>query len=529
MKAVIYSRVSTDEQKENGFSLQDQTARLKKYCREKKYEIVKHYQDDHSAKNFNRPAFKEFLIDVKSKVIKPDIFLCVRMDRFSRDSFESLNMLRDFKRQDIKFETIENNIELDSPESIIPYMLNLVLPEVENKRRGLNTKRGLRQALREGRWTSKAPIGYYNDIVNKIILPHKNFAPIISWAFEVYAKGLYSVSEIRNMMLEKGLKISKQAFYNFISNKLYIGKIVIKQWENEPEEIVNGIHEPIVAEEIFFECQKRLTQKKKPYQGKTSSEELPLKGFLICPKCGRIMTGSASKGNGGLYHYYHCQRKYGCNNSYKANDANTNFINYLNSFEISDEVANLYVNILEDVFAKQDDNKQSERHNIEQAIKNIDNQIDSLENKFLDELISAEQFNHLTQKLEYRKNDLVSKHVVINSSKKDFNKYLSFGFSMLADLSNYYKEASTTTKQRIIGSIFPEKIIYENKEYRTSKMNEVIRLLCAPDKAFAKRKPIKFDRLSIVAPLSIQLSNHFYEDLAKIAQLEPFLKVKMIC
>jgi predicted site-specific integrase-resolvase len=56
-KAIIYTRVSTDDQKENGFSLQDQEARLRKYCQQNDIEILDHYQDDHSAKNFNRPAF----------------------------------------------------------------------------------------------------------------------------------------------------------------------------------------------------------------------------------------------------------------------------------------------------------------------------------------------------------------------------------------------------------------------------------------------------------------------------------------
>ena len=89
-KAVIYTRVSTDEQKEHGFSLPEQKGRLIKECERKKYEILEPYEDDHSAKNFNRPEFKRFQADINSGRIKPDIFLCVRYDRFSRTAEETL-------------------------------------------------------------------------------------------------------------------------------------------------------------------------------------------------------------------------------------------------------------------------------------------------------------------------------------------------------------------------------------------------------------------------------------------------------
>ena len=54
MKAIIYSRVSTTEQKEQGFSLQDQEIRLKRHCEQNGDEVVAHYQDDASAKDLCR-------------------------------------------------------------------------------------------------------------------------------------------------------------------------------------------------------------------------------------------------------------------------------------------------------------------------------------------------------------------------------------------------------------------------------------------------------------------------------------------
>lgn len=502
-KAVIYSRVSTDDQKENGFSLPDQYARLIKHCKQKGYQVLKHYQDDHSAKDFNRPAFKQFLSDIKEKQIKPDVFLCVRMDRFSRNALDSMNMLKDFQKWGIYFECIENHIDVSSPESMIPFMLNLVLPEVDNKRRGLNTKRGLRQGLKEGRWMWKAPIGYLNDTVNKIIVPNKETAPLVKWAFETYVQGVYNANEVWRQVYSKGLRISKQKFYDILINPIYIGKIRIDAFEDEPEQIVEGVHEPIIPSDIFYRAQEIYYGKRKPYKSKTNKDELPLIGHVICPKCGRVMTGSGSTGRaGGLYHYYHCQRKYGCRSNVRANDMNENFTRYLGSFEVCDEVLTLYHRVLEDVFNSDDKLREQEKAKLETEISNIDKRLESVQMKFIDDLIGSTDYKEIKTSLESRKNELLGKHISIGRMDKEFSRYMSYGLSLLGNLSNYYSTASTEAKSKMVGSIFPENLIYEDRKYRTTKMNEVFTLICKTDKAFRKQKPGNNAGLSRVAPPS---------------------------
>ena len=64
--AIIYTRVSTDEQAEKGFSLRDQKDKLMKYCDAKGIEVMRHFEDDgYSAKTFNRPQFNNLLEYIK--------------------------------------------------------------------------------------------------------------------------------------------------------------------------------------------------------------------------------------------------------------------------------------------------------------------------------------------------------------------------------------------------------------------------------------------------------------------------------
>ncbi len=499
-QAVIYSRVSTEEQKVSGFSLQDQKARLLKYCQQKGYGVIKHYEEDHSAKNFNRPVFNEFMRDIKEKKIKPDVFVCIRMDRFSCNARDTINMFNDFKKLGITIEFLENNVVLDTPESMIPFFFNVVMPEVDNKRRGLNTKRGMRQALKEGRWMWKAPLGYTNDKLNKIIVPNKDTAPLVQWAFETYAEGVHNANEVWRHIVDKGLAVSKQRFYDMLTCPLYMGKILIAEFQDEAEQIVSAIHEPLIHEDVFYRTQELLHGKKKPYKGKTNPIELPLKGHLICASCGKLMTGSGSKGNGGIYHYYHCQRKYGCKCAFRAKDANEEFVSFLQSFEVTEEVRSLYHYVLEDVFKSDDTSREIEKQKFIAEIAGFDKRLESLHYKYIDEKIGSDDYAHLSKSMKSRRDDLQGKLVTANSMDQEFAMYISYGLSLLGNVSQYYASASVETKSKIVSSIFPENVTYQNKKYRTTKMNEVFAMICNTDKAFRKQKPSTKAGLSSLAP-----------------------------
>ena len=169
MKVIIYSRVSTDEQKEKGFSLQDQERRLKEFCREHNREIVRHYQEDYSAKDFNRPEFQKLLAAIKDRTLQVQEFICVKYDRFSRNLEENLRMTRLLKGYGVAVKYLESSYNPDNPQELLLHVINAALPQIDNEIRAANTTRGMRQALREGRWVWKAPKGYRNDTLTRSI------------------------------------------------------------------------------------------------------------------------------------------------------------------------------------------------------------------------------------------------------------------------------------------------------------------------------------------------------------------------
>lgn len=487
-RVIIYSRVSTDEQAERGFSLSDQEERLRRYCESNNCEIVAHFQDDHSAKNFNRPAFQNMLMQLRSKVLKADLFLAVRYDRFSRNAELSLAMISELKKYGVQFNTVEQKVDLNNPESLLIHLINLGLPQVENERRAINTKRGMRRAQKLGRWMSTAPKGYSNVLRNgeKIIEPNED-AKLIKWAFEQIATGLYSIEDVRRQLWKKNCKISKSPFNRLVKNPVYMGKIRVSAWDDESEMIVEGEHEPIISEELFLSVQDILSGRKHTAKPKSrKNENFPLRGFLECPRCGGRLTASFSTGRSERYGYYHCQN--GCKERQDSIELNKTFLDYLNSYEINDEVLNLYCLVLQDVFSKDRKDKEKEVSQIEDLIGSQKGKLDSLLDKFLENELSKSDYERGKKRFEDSIYSLECQKRELEIEEKDFMNTVLYSFGLLRDLPKYYEKSEIEVKHKILGSIFPEKLIYENKKYRTAQINSVLALICSNINSFGEIK-----------------------------------------
>ncbi|RMH39187.1 MAG: recombinase family protein, partial [Alphaproteobacteria bacterium] len=309
-RAVLYTRVSTDEQADRGFSLRDQEARLRTYCTRAGIEAVAHFQDDHSARTFDRPAFRQLLAFLRAHRGRVDLLLVVKWDRFSRDDTGALGMIRTLEELGVEVQAIEQPIDWRVPEQRMMLAIYVTAPEIENRRRSLATKAGMRRAMQEGRWCAKPPKGYrrVRDEHDRMLIVPNEDAPFIRRAFEAVARLDVSLEEIRRRLSREGFRCSKNQFRLLLRNPVYMGKIVVPAWRDEPEELVDGVHEALVSEALFRQVQQRLRARRSgtgtTYRHVRLRPELVLRGHLLCAACGKLLTGSVSQGNGGRYGYY---------------------------------------------------------------------------------------------------------------------------------------------------------------------------------------------------------------------------------
>ena len=104
MKTAIYTRVSTEEQAKEGYSLEVQREHLEAFAKQKGYEIFKVYSDEGiSGYVLERPALKKLIEDAKYKEF--DLVLVYKIDRFSRNLKDLLNLADELSCYGIGFKS----------------------------------------------------------------------------------------------------------------------------------------------------------------------------------------------------------------------------------------------------------------------------------------------------------------------------------------------------------------------------------------------------------------------------------------
>lgn len=488
--AIIMCRVSSDEQAK-GYSLDVQFEQLTKYCDRNNISIIKHYREDHSAKNFNRPEFHNFLQFVKKNKGQVNLLLITSWDRFSRNLTDSLVMLRTLNSLGIQVQAIEQPIDMSIPENKAMLAIFLAIPEIDNDRRSIKIRGGIRGSLKAGRWCRQAPIGYKNsrDQQNKPIIIPSDKAKHIQYLFEQISIGKLQ-SELRIELYKKGVKISRSNLSKLLRNPFYMGKIIVPKYEDEPMLIIEGIHEGLIEERLFFKVQEILSDNNKVRKlpvYKSLREELPLRGMLSCSSCGEKLTGSRSKSsNGNHYFYYHCN--YCGQERYPVTDVNETFETILDDFTFTKESKEIYQLMVKDLLSI--DAKDSERlkAKLQTSLDDVLGRIVKLQDLYVDGKIEQNQYNETMSRYNNQKRDLNDNLNNIKLQNSEYLGWLKNGIDLMSNLKLHYTKSSIREKQQLISSIFPEKFVFDGKKCRTTRINDVLRFILQIDKDLGKNK-----------------------------------------
>ena len=489
-RAIIMSRVSSEEQAK-GFSLSVQLEQLTNYCQRHSLEIVQHYREDHSAKDFNRPEFKKLLAFAKKNKGTIDYLLVTTWDRFSRNVTDSFVMIRQLKNIGIEVQAIEQPIDFTIPESKAMLAINLVFPEIDNDRRSIKIRGGIRGSLKAGRWCRRAPMGYQNkrDGQNKPFMIPSDKAPFIQYAFDAIEKGK-NQSLIRQELLKKDYKISRNNMSLLLRNPIYIGKIIVPAHQDEKETLIEGIHESIISERQFYNVQNILQNRRRKQKTpiyNSLREELPLRGKLHCSKCDSKMTGSPSRSsNGTQYFYYHCNH---CKKErYNAHLVNNTFESILNDFVFTKNSKTLYKELMQSLLINDDTETLKRIQKLKNNKQQLDTRIEKLQDLLVDGTIDSEAYSKTYSRYTTQKEDIVSELEGLKMSNTTFKKQFDVAFDALDNFKQTYTESRIEDKSILISSIFPESLQFDGKKCRTPRINDVLRYILQIDKDLPKNK-----------------------------------------
>lgn len=309
--AILYTRVSTEEQATRGGSLKTQQDTLRQYCQLRSIRIERVYVEDHSAKTFNRPEWKRLVNELESSNERPQLVLFTRWDRFSRNTGDAYYTIRKLQKLGVEPQAIEQPLDLSIPENKMMFAFYLAIPEVENDRRSLNTQMGMLRAKERGKWLGRAPIGYINHCYpdgSKLIIPKEPEASIIRNAFHQIANLRCNITDAYLAATKEGISCCRSNFWRILQNPVYTGSVKITDTRNSSSYIIPALHKGIVSTPVFNKVQELFFIRRDPKENNRNDRDssFPFRGFMSCPLCGKTLTGSASTGRTKRYHYYHC-------------------------------------------------------------------------------------------------------------------------------------------------------------------------------------------------------------------------------
>lgn len=341
-KCYIYTRVSTSMQVD-GYSLDAQKDKLRKYAEYQEMSIVGEYSDEgKSGKSVEgRPQFKQMLADVESGKDNVDYVLVFKLSRFGRNAADVLSSLQ--KMQDYGVNLICVEDEIDSSKDAGKLMISVLsaVAEIERENILVQTMEGRRQKAREGRWNGGfAPYGY--QLVNGELIIAEDEAEIIRIIYDKFVNTTMGMAAIAAFLNNSGYKkklrqnntiegFSTSFVKGVLDNPIYCGKLAFGRRKNEKIPgtrneyhivkqkdylLSDGVHEAIISEEMWNQAHRK-RQETGVLQVKTHSldHEHILSGIIKCPVCGSGMYGNVNRKkhlDGGYYKdyfYYACKHR----------------------------------------------------------------------------------------------------------------------------------------------------------------------------------------------------------------------------
>ena len=446
MRCAVYVRVSTDDQRDNGYSIDSQLRMIKEYCEKNDYSIVDVYNDaGHSGKDLMRPEMQRLLADIKSKKI--DKLIAIKVDRLTRNNYGGFWLLNYCEKHDVKIELILEPYDVSTANGEMIFGMNLVFGQRERKEIGARTKRAMEEMALEKVHPAKAPYGYIRNVETGHLEVEPIEAQVIKQIFELCkqgtsSRGIATVMKDNNSYLKIG-KWTSDRVYKILTNSIYIGIFEYGKYCRKPQDIlrVENYCEPIIDIETWNITRKVLERNKHSNYG----EHIHLfTGIVRCPTCGKILSSTNSFKYSGtpkekVYYHLTCKNP-NCKSKglhYSSDKIEQKLVRVLNELT-------RYMYDMDSEIIVCNSTKTKDIKNIERAIEKLKMQEKKLVDLYLSSTLNVETINY--------KNDVIKKEIENLNKKKQ-----------QIDPNNDFKEYTIELLKKLDCNVENSKAISNNK------------------------------------------------------------------
>lgn len=426
MKVAIYTRVSTIEQAEEGYSISEQQDKLKKYCDIKDWKVARVYTDPgFSGSNTNRPSLQQLISDCKNNMF--DAVLVYKLDRLSRSQKDTLYLIEDvFNKNGVGFISLSENFDTSTAFGKAMIGILSVFAQLEREQITERMTLGRVGRAKAGKAMSWAncPFGY---IIQKEIYEIDPFrAEIVKRIYRDYLAGV-SITKITQNLNAEG-HVGKNVNWSYRTVRQILGNIVYAGYIKYKNEIYPGLHKPIVSLSDYKKVQvelerRRITQAQlsnpRPFRAKYM-----LSGLMRCGYCNSVLQIYTTQLKSGVQlHNYKCPSSSPKRNShYKRHDFDCGFTrvrkNDVESVVIS-EIKKLPLNMDKVINNQGNKDNAKEIKAIKLELQQVEKKQDKIVDLYLLDNINVDELNKKNDELSKQKENLQKR---LNSLTDDRKK-----------------------------------------------------------------------------------------------------------
>ena len=446
MRCGVYVRVSTEDQRDNGYSIDSQLRMIKEYCEKNNYDIVDVYNDaGHSGKDLMRPEMQRLLKDIKSHKI--ETIVAIKVDRLTRNNYDGFWLLNYCEEHDVKIELILEPYDVTTANGEMIFGMNLVFGQRERKEIGARTKRAMEEMALKHIHPSKAPYGYIRNKETGHLEIEPIEAQVVKEIFELCKQGNSTRSISINLKNRKAyLKTGKwtsDRVYKILTNSIYIGIFEYGKYCRKPQDIlrVENYCEQIIDVDTWKLTRRVLEKNKHSNYG----EHIHLfTGIVRCPTCGKILSSTNSFKYSGtpkekVYYHLTCKNP-NCKSKgihYSSDKIEQKLVRILNELT-------RYMYDMDNEIIVCNSTKTKDIKDIEKAIEKLKMQEKKLVDLYLSSTLNIETINY--------KNDIIKKEIENLNKKKQ-----------QIDPNNDFKEYTIELLKKIDCIIEKDEVIFRNK------------------------------------------------------------------
>lgn len=480
-KAVLFARVSTKRQEEEGLSLENiQIPRLEEYAQENGLEVVEKFVFQESADRKIRKRFTE-VMEYMKKHDDVEAIIAFRVDRITRNYRDAVEM--DSLRVDLKKELhfVDDRLVLTAKSSgrdIQDWDLKVFIAKQTINRLKDDAQNTIRSKLSRGETPNTAPYGYKNvtlDGGKKWVVKDVEKNPIVYRTYELYIKGIYSyVTLAKQLTKEFGIKIDKSQVERILCNPFYAGYI-LSDGKEHPHN-----YELTIDYETYELAKDIRTDKRKVYK-KYDTKPFVFRGSIYCSDCGCLITPEIKvkhqkNGNIHKYKYYHCtnskKEHKGKVSWIREEVLNSNVADVLKSLVIPEDEVEWLKSSLRDSHEGKKEFMEGKQSLFESEIRKYGKRLEGIYEDKLDGSITREEYQDLSEKYSKKQKEFERKLANLLDTNKDYYDTACDILDLASRAYELYLGSELDEKREILNLLFQnlylkdENLVYElNKPF----------------------------------------------------------------